>query len=315
MKKDLSCTIILPVYNEEAILRHSVETLFETFGGVPNEIPLDILLIDDGSDDGTWKKIAELSRSDCKVSGLRFSRNFGKESAIAAGLSNAKGACVIVMDADLQHPPETALEMYRLWELNDLAIVEAIKTTRQKESAFHKLGANLFYNTLERLAGMDLNNASDFKLLDRSVVELFKTMPERQTFFRAMTGWTGLKSEKVYFEVRPRAAGGTKWSVIKLTTLAVSSISAYTTVPLHWVTFAGIIFLVFAVFLLIQTLYNKIFGLADAGFTTVIVLLLLIGSILMISLGIIGVYIAKIYTEIKSRPRYIVAEKAGKLLL
>ena len=308
MRSDSSrCTIILPVLNEERIIEKIAAELFSVF----TSVNIDILFVDDGSTDSTWRIINKLSQNSPFISGLRFSRNFGKESAILAGVSCSTGDCVIVMDADLQHPPRIALEMYTLWRKNDYAIVEAIKTRRQDEGAVYKFGAKIFYKLLFMLSGIDLNNGSDFKLLDKSVVGIFMTMPERQTFFRAMSGWTGLKTGRVYFKVPARALGESKFSMLKLWKMAVNSITAYTSLPMQLVTFAGAGFFLFAVVMSLQTLLMKLAGRAAGGFTTVIILLLLIGSILMISLGIIGIYIAKIYNEVKNRPRYVLSETVG----
>jgi len=304
------CTVILPVLNEERIIEKTVAELFSAFSSVN----LDILFVDDGSTDSTWRIISKLSENNPFISGLRFSRNFGKESAMLAGIGSASGDCVIVMDADLQHPPKIALEMYNLWRGGDCAIVEAIKTRRQEEGAVYKFGAKTFYKLLLMLSGIDLNNASDFKLLDRRAIDIFMAMPERQTFFRAMSGWTGLKTGRVYFQVSPRAAGVSKFSMLKLWKMAVNSITAYTSLPMQLVTIAGLGFFLFAVIMSVQTLVMKITGKAAGGFTTVIILLLLIGSILMISLGIIGIYISKIYNEVKFRPRYVLSDTVGSMI-
>jgi len=304
------CTIVLPVFNEERVIEKIVAELFAAF----TSVHMDLLFVDDGSTDSTWQIICRLNQSNPFISGMRFSRNFGKESAMLAGIGSATGDCVIVMDADLQHPPRIALEMYNLWRGGDYAIVEAVKTRRQEEGAVYKFGAKTFYKLLRALSGMDLNNASDFKLLDRSVVDIFTTMPERQTFFRAMSGWTGLKTGRVYFKVSQRGGGSSKFSLFKLSKMAVNSITAYTSIPMQLVTVAGLGFFLFAIVMTVQTLFMKIIGRAAGGFTTVIILLLLIGSILMISLGIIGIYISKIYNEVKFRPRYVLSETVGAKL-
>ncbi|MDR1558832.1 MAG: glycosyltransferase family 2 protein [Clostridiales bacterium] len=301
------CTIVLPVLNEESVIEKTASELFSAF----LEVNMDILFVDDGSTDSTWKKITELSRDNPLISGMRFSRNFGKESAMLAGISDARGDCVIVMDADLQHPPSAALEMFKMWSRGAGEIIEGVKTRRQEEGFLNKFGAKTFYRILRALSGIDLDNASDFKLLDRAAADLIISMPERQTFFRAMSGWTGLKTARVYFDAPPRAGGVSKFSMFKLMKMAVNSITAYTSLPMQLVTVTGLGFFLFALVMSVQTLYMKLYGKAAGGFTTVIILLLLIGSILMISLGIIGIYISKIYNEVKCRPRYVLAETTG----
>jgi dolichol-phosphate mannosyltransferase len=299
---------VLPALNEEAVAEKAASAILSAFE-LRN---VEIVFVDDGSTDGTWDKVKKLSKENPRIRGVRFTRNFGKEGAIRAGLEAANGECAIVMDSDLQFPPKTAVEMFDLWAKGNALIIEGVKIHRQAENPFYKMFSAMFYGILSRLAGMDLQNSSDFKLLDRQAIELFKKMPERQSFFRAITCWSGMKTERCHFMVEPRAGGKTKWSGIKLVKYAINNITSYTTLPMQMVTFAGLFFLAFAVVLTAQTLFMKITGKAAGGFTTVIVLLLVIGSILMISLGLIGIYIAKIYDEIKFRPRFVVSEIAGE---
>ena len=308
MEKLLS--IVIPAYNEEKLLQNTMETVSRAMQGAG--IPFEVVFVDDGSTDGTWGAIAAAAKSSDTVRGVRFSRNFGKESAIFAGLAHARGGCCVVMDCDLQHPPEAAVEMYRLWLNNDFDIIEGKKARRGRESLFHRLGARFFYKLLRATSGMSLENASDFKLLDRKVVDIINAMPERQTFFRAMSGWLGFRTAQVLFEVPERGAGRSKWSFRGLMKLAVNAITSYSALPMQLVTVCGVAFMAFALALLAQTLYMKISGQAVAGFTTVIILLLVMGSVIMFSLGVIGVYISKIYEEVKRRPKYIVSDMAGR---
>lgn len=228
-----------------------------------------------------------------------------------AGLSHAKGDACITMDADLQHPPELIPEMVSYWK-EGFEVVEAVKKDRGKETSFSRFSASLFYKIMYRLSGFNLENASDFKLLDRKVVDEIVRMPERETFFRGLAAWVGYKRKEVYFSVPERETGKSRWSKIKLFRLAITAFTSFSSLPLQFVTFMGILFLIGSVILGIQTLVMKLKGWAIGGFTTVILLLLIIGSCLMISLGMIGIYIARIYNEVKSRPRYIISEKCGK---
>jgi len=304
MKKLLS--IVIPAYNEEKLLQNTMDTVSRTM--IDAAVPFEIIFVDDGSTDATWSIISACAKRRDTVRGVRFSRNFGKESAISAGLAHAKGDCCVVMDCDLQHPPAAAVEMYKLWLHNDVDIVEGRKAKRGKETLFYRLSAGFFYKLLKLASGINLENASDFKLLDRKVVDILVKMPEKQTFFRAMPGWLGFRTEQVLFEVPDRGEGRSKWSMKSLIKLAVTAITSYSSLPMQIVTVCGLGFMVFALILLIQTLYMKISGQAVEGFTTVIILLLAIGSIIMFSLGVIGVYISKIYEEVKSRPKYIVSD-------
>jgi len=300
-------SVVMPVYNEEAIIERSVRRV----GQVLNEanIPCELILVDDGSTDGTWAKLARLAGELPWLRAVRLSRNFGKEGAMAAGLERAQGACAAIMDCDMQHPPETLTEMYRLWRDEGVQVVEGVKNARGEESRRHVWAAYTFYGLLKSSSGIDLRNASDFRLLDRSAIEAWKRMPERRTFFRAMSTWVGFTRGQVGFHVAPRAEGGSRFSVRRLTSLAIDAITSFSAAPLQLVTFAGVALLALFALLGVQTLYMKLSGKAVAGFTTVILLLLIIGGTLMVALGIIGVYIAKIYEEVKGRPRYLVQEE------
>jgi dolichol-phosphate mannosyltransferase len=249
-----------------------------------------------------------------KVRGVKLSRNFGKEGALFAGLYAVKGDCAAVIDCDLQHPPEIIPKMYKLWS-DGYEVVEAVKTSRGNEGTLYKLFAKMFYRLMRGSAEVNLERASDYKLFDRKVLQALLDMPERLTFFRALSSWVGFKSTQVEFNVQPRHAGTTKWNFFKLFKFALNNLTSFTGFPLHIVTFTGIVFLLFGIAVGINTLYNFFTGTAVTGFTTVIILLTLIGSFILLGLGIIGIYIEKIYEEIKFRPRYIISETAeGKII-
>ena len=301
-------SVVLPAYNEEASVPQAVQVI----GGVLEEagVPFELVFIDDGSRDGTWAAIEEEARQRPWVRGVRFSRNFGKEAAIFAGLAQAKGACVAVMDCDLQHPPEKLREMYRLWQ-EGYQVVEGIKVSRGKENPLHTFAARRFYAMISKATGIDMSKASDFKLLDRRAVDLLLAMREKNSFFRALSSWIGFSTAQVEFEVQPRFEGKSRFSVWSLIKYAIQSVTAFSSVPLQIVTLLGMAVFFCSVCLGVWSLWQKLSGRALEGFTTVILLELLIGSILMICLGIIGYYIAKIYDEIKDRPRYIVSKTCG----
>ncbi len=295
-------SIVVPVYNEAAHIRSSMAYVAKICDDAA--IPYELVLVDDGSKDESWKEISRMAKEDDRVTAVRLSRNFGKEPALCAGLDAAMGDAVIVMDADLQHPPEFIPEMVRLWK-EGAEVVEGVKSSRGKEKRTYRFCAKLFYGMINKATGIDFDNASDFKLLDRKVVEAMKQMPERMTFFRGMSAWVGFERKTFEFEVAERVDGASKWSLKRLITLAVTAVTSYTSAPLHCITVLGVVMFIGAIILGIQTLYMKIAGYAQDGFTTVILLLLLIGSMIMISLGIIGLYLMKIYHEIKGRPRYL----------
>lgn len=302
-------SVILPSYNEEKMIAKATERMAEILQ--PEKIDYELLFIDDGSRDGTWAQINEAAEKDSHVVGVHFSRNFGKEAAMFAGLEQARGDCCVVIDCDLQHPPEKIVEMYRLWE-QGYEVVEGIKEDRGEESGLHKFAANSFYGLISKATGMDMSSSSDFKLLDRKVVDTLNSLPERNVFFRALSFWVGYKKTSVSYCVQERTEGVSKWSTKSLIKYALTNISSFSSAPLHIVTVLGFIMLAVAFVLGIIALVQKISGVALGGFTTVILLLLFSASVIMISLGIIGYYIARIYDEIKGRPRYIISRICGR---
>ena len=299
-------SVVLPSFNEEASIPRAAETVsgILTRAGIRHEL----IFVDDGSKDGTWAAIQAQAARFPQVRGVRFSRNFGKEAAIFAGLAQAGGDCTAVMDCDLQHPPEKVVEMYRLWQ-EGYQVVEGIKVSRGRENPLHTLAARTFYSAISGAMGIDMSKASDFKLLDRRAVDTLLAMREKNAFFRAISSWIGFSTAQVEFEVQPRLEGQSKWSIRSLVRYAVTNIAAFSAAPLQLVTLLGVVVFLCSVVLGVWSLWQKVTGRALEGFTTVILLQLLIGSILMVCLGIIGYYIGKIYEELKDRPRYILADR------
>lgn len=302
-------SVILPSYNEEKMIATAVETVTGILDG--EGIDHELLFVDDGSRDKTWEEIQKASRADPRVVGVHFSRNFGKEAAMFAGLEQARGDCCVVIDCDLQHPPEKIVEMYRLWE-QGYEVVEGIKEDRGEESGFHKFAANSFYSLISRATGLNMASSSDFKLLDRKVVDTLNRMPERNVFFRALSFWVGFQRAEVSYCVRERTVGESKWSTRSLIKYAINNIGSFSSAPLHIITVLGVLMLITALVFGVVALVQKISGAALGGFTTVILLLLFASSLIMISLGIIGYYIARIYEELKGRPRYIISQICGR---
>ena len=301
-------SVIVPSYNEEQMVEKSANVIS---GILSREaIEFELIYVDDGSMDNTWKVIQTTAVKNAKVRGIHFSRNFGKESAIIAGLSESIGDCCVVIDCDLQHPPEKIVEMYRLWE-QGFEVVEGHKTSRGSESAVHSFAAKVFYGVISKATGFDMENASDFKLLDRKAVDVLINMHERNAFFRAMSSWIGFETISVDFEVQEREAGESKWSTSSLIKYALSNISSFSTAPMQVVTVLGVIMFIVSMVFGVISLVQKIMGIARPGFTTVILISLFSSSVIMISLGIIGYYIARIYEEIKGRPKYIISRTCG----
>ena len=301
-------TVVMPAYNEEDNIIPAVRKIRDVLQ--KEGIEYELLFVDDGSTDRTWHKIEAASKEDSRVSGLHFSRNFVKESAICAGLANVKTECCAVMDCDLQHPAETLPEMYALWQTG-ADIVEGVKTSRGEETKAHRGAASLFYRIMTKAAGFDMEAASDYKLLDKEVLTVLRHMPERSTFFRAMSYWVGFETEKVYYEVQERTAGESKWSTRQLIKYALHNVATFTTAPMQLVTILGGIMMAVGFIFGLIALIQKICGKALGGFTTVIFLQIFIGAVLMLSIGIIGFYIARIYAEVQHRPRFIVSRACG----
>lgn len=298
-------SIVLPAYNEEQNIANTAQVLSKLLED--NGIDYELVFISDGSRDGTFQEIVKAAAANPRIRGAEFSRNFGKEAGIFAGLELTTGDAVIVMDCDLQHPPQVIPQMWEKWQ-NGAEVVEGIKSDRGRESLGYKLSAGLFYRVMSRLIKMDMNASSDFKLLDRKVVNVLIKLPERNTFFRALSFWAGFRTESVTYEVQERQFGESKWSFWSLMRYAITNATSFSTLPLQVVTVAGLLFLLFSVVLAIQTMVKFLMGTAVEGFTTVILLLLIIGGLLMLSLGVIGHYIARIYEEVKGRPKYIIRQ-------
>lgn len=307
-EKSAMLSVIIPSYNENENIRRTAQTI----AGILRDaaIEYELIFVDDGSRDTTWAEICAAHDSDPCVRGLGFSRNFGKEGAIFAGLKNARGDCAVVIDCDLQHPPELIPQMYQMWQ-SGAEVVEAIKRSRGKEGLFHKIFARSFYKMMKSSSGINLDGASDFKLLDRKVINALNELPERITFFRALSSWVGFTTERVEFDVQPRAAGKSKFSMKSLFRFALNNITSFTDVPIRLITWVGVIFGIMALVLGIQTLVKYFCGQAAEGFSTVILLILITGACVLLGVGVIGYYLSKIYEEIKQRPRYIVARTTG----
>jgi len=301
----LNITLLIPCYNEQKVLPRTIKKLNQI---LKDMVDYKFLFIDDGSTDGTWDYLKEQSKIDKRINAVRLSRNFGKEAALTAGLENANSDAIIILDADLQHPPEIIPEMIKLWQ-QGYDVVEGIKESRGKESFFSKLSAKIFYSMFKKLTGRSIDAASDFKLLDRKVVEAWLQFKERETFFRGLTAWMGFKRIVIPFVVQERETGDTKWSFRKLLRLSVNALVGFSAKPLLIIPVLAFIMCIGFMVLGIQTLINWFSGHAVEGFTTVILLLLFIGAAIMISLSLIALYIANIFNETKGRPRYLISEK------
>ncbi|MDM8547050.1 glycosyltransferase family 2 protein [Candidatus Venteria ishoeyi] len=308
MKNKLS--IVIPIFNEAEGIYPHISKLVQYIDEI-SDWKIDILLVDDGSKDTTVIEAKRLIKTYDQIELLCLTRNFGKEAAMFAGLQQAVSNtpdAVIVMDSDLQHPPSLIPKMLNLWK-QGIDVVEAYKTTRGDEGKLSHIFANSFYSLFHFLSKIELQNHSDFKLLDIKVVHAYLNLPERERFFRGLISWMGFSSAKIPFTVEPRLHGTSSWSITGLIKLSITAITSFSTAPLHIITGLGITFIILSVITGGIALYDKFMGIALSGFTTVILLLLLIGGFLMLGLGMLGVYVAHIYNEVKQRPHYLLNKK------
>ncbi len=303
-------SIVIPVLNEAAAIGLLGERLAAAMDGLGN--PFEVIIVDDGSTDGTLEALRALNARDDRFRAVSFSRNFGKEVAVAAGLRHATGAAVIIMDGDLQHPPEIVGRFIALWD-QGYDVVYGQRTDRSRSTPFERLSARVYYRLFHKLSGTVLpDGAGDFRLLDRRVVDVYNALPERARFNKGLFAWMGFKSVGVPFDVAARHGGTSRWALRRLVHFAIDGIASFTTVPLKVWSYLGVlvssIALVYAVFFLVKTL---IWGVDIPGFPSLIISVLLLGGIQLISLGILGEYLGRVYEEVKGRPLYIVAERVG----
>ncbi len=296
-------SLVVPVFNEGPIIRANLAAILKA--AASDWYALELIAIDDGSVDETADEIALAAHEDERVRPISFTRNFGKEAAILAGLAHAAGDAAVVLDGDLQHPPELILQMTALWR-QGLYVVEAVKQDRGNETLSQGLFARAFYGLFRRFANLDLRGHSDFKLLDREVIDAYLAFPERNRFFRAMIGWAQYPSAQIPFSVAERNGGTTHWGKLALMRYAINNITSFSSLPLKLVSYLGIVTLIFGAIIGIMSLVQKFNGKALDGFTTVNLLIVIMSSAILLSLGIIGHYLARLYDEIKGRPPYVI---------
>jgi glycosyltransferase involved in cell wall biosynthesis len=302
-------SVVVPAHNEESGIGHALSVIQEVLA--TTGMTWEIIVVDDGSRDRTFERLRELAAQEARIRGVRFSRNFGKEAALLAGLNMARGDAVVTIDADLQHPPRLIPAMIEAWR-QGAKVVDGVKRSRATDGALTRLRAKIFNAILSRLGGINMENSSDFKLLDRIAVDAITcALPERQRFYRGLSDWVGYQHASLPFDVEERARGQGKWSLWGLLGLATTAIVTFTSAPLRIVTALGFITMIFGFFIAADAFVGWLQGRAVSGFATIIFTLLIIGSFIMISLGIIGEYIAKIYDEIKGRPTYLVESVLG----
>ncbi|RPI82147.1 MAG: glycosyltransferase [Nitrosopumilales archaeon] len=300
-------SIVVPVFAEAPNLHNLVEQIKKNVDLISETY--EIIFVDDGSNDESWDVIKKITTVMPEIKAVRFSRNFGKEYALFAGLKEAKGDVVITIDSDMQHPPELIPVLYEMWKSQAAEVIDVIKKERQHESLFNRIAAKLFYLTFDKLSGLDVSNSTDYKLLDRKVVDSLIQFQETHLFYRGLLVWMGFKHVNIKIEVNDRTRGVSKWGFTKLAKYALNNIFNYSSKPLVLIGLFGLLFIISATILMFISLIRLMTGTTLGGFPTVIILQLFIGGIIIFSITLIGAYIAKIYDEVKSRPKYIIKER------
>ncbi len=310
-------SVVVPCFNESAVFPLTHEKLLQVLGQGP--FKLDLLYIDDGSVDGTRDLIRQVAKEDSRVSGVFLSRNFGHQAAVTAGLSMSDGDITVVMDADLQDPPEIVPQMIELWR-QGYDVVNAVRTKR-KENWLLRLSYKLFYRIYRPMVDIEVAvDSGDFSLMDRKVVKAMNQLPEKNRFVRGLRSWVGFSSIQWQYERQERAAGETKYSLGRLMKLAFDGIFNFSFKPLSFLLFCGAFFFAVSVLLGIMFITSRLTGLellgqsasAVPGFTTIAILMLFFGSVQLLSVGIVGEYLARIYQEVKDRPTFVIESVVGK---
>ncbi|MBA3015551.1 MAG: glycosyltransferase family 2 protein [Proteobacteria bacterium] len=299
-------SVVAPMFNEGQVLALFAEKVHEALLSV--SVDYELIFVDDGSRDDTSERIRELAAVDPRIVGICFSRNFGKEAAIVAGLRHATGSAVVVMDGDGQHPPAILPEMIALWRQGGVEVVAAIKQGRVSDPWHVRLRASLFNRMMLAATGLDLEGGSDFQLLDRTAVDAVLALGERGRFFRGMAQWVGFKRQTIHFNVAERLAGTGRWSIRQLVRLALTAIISFTARPLTWIMGIGALGVAIALLLGGQALFSWFTGKAVSGWTSLTILILFFGSANLFAVGVVGEYLGQVYQEVKQRPLYLVRE-------
>lgn len=302
---------IIPIYNEET----TIPELYRRVKAVMDQMdgPVELILVNDGSRDRSLELIRELNQQDPWVCYLSLARNFGHQIAVTAGLNFARGQCVVILDADLQDPPELIPALVEKWQ-QGYQVVYAQRQRRLKESWFKRFTAYTFYRVLKRLADVEIpTDTGDFCLMDRQVVNVLNAMPERNRYIRGLRSWVGFRQIAISFTRDPRYAGDVKYTFRKSLSLAINGLVSFSKVPLRLSTYVGLLAAVAAVLMALWVLYWRIVAPSSAltGFATILIAIFFLGAVQLVSIGILGEYVGRIYEEIKGRPLYTLAEVKG----
>ncbi|MDD3370812.1 MAG: glycosyltransferase family 2 protein [Alphaproteobacteria bacterium] len=303
-------SVILPFHNEHSGIRHLMERLYPALGQL--DLSYEIICIDDGSTDNTFEALVHERRFDRRLKIVRFARNFGKEIALTCGLRMASGDVAITMDSDLQHPPETIPDLIAKWR-EGFDVVYATRRNRKTDSALRRVFSRAFYAVFRKIADIQMpEGAGDFCLLSRKAIDAVNALPERNRFMKGLTSWVGFRRATVPFDVGARDSGQSNWSFFRLLRFAFDGLSAFSTLPLRIWTWCGVLVslgaLLYALCLIVDTL---IYGVDVPGYASTMVGILFLGGLQLLSLGIMGEYMARIFTEVKARPLYFVSERVG----
>lgn len=305
-----SVSVVVPVFNEEEIIGLFYSRMTAVLNGLDG-LSWEIVFIDDGSHDSSFSKLSELADRDPNVKVLKFSRNFGHQIAITAGIDAASGDCVVVIDSDLQDPPEVIPAMVEQWR-QGFDVVYGVRSEREGESAMKLMTASLFYRILSRLTNVQIpTNVGDFRLMSRRVVEQLKLLREKDRFVRGLVSWVGFRQTGVTYHRDARKAGVTKYPLGKMMKFAFDGITSFSTVPLKLATWTGYLSAVAAVLYLISVFVQRALGITVEGWATIMVAMLFLGSVQLICLGILGEYLGRVFNEVKPRPMYVIEERLG----
>jgi glycosyltransferase involved in cell wall biosynthesis len=308
MSKRRLISILIPAYNEQENLRHLYERL-NKLAGETHDYVFEFLFVNDGSRDKTLEIIKHFAEDDKRIAYVNLSRNFGKETAMIAGLDHVRGDATVIIDADLQDPPELIPEMIKYWE-EGYDDVYARRSNRKGETWLKKSTSAAFYKVLQRSTRIPIQqDTGDFRLLDRRCVEALKQMRESQRYTKGMFSWIGYKKKEITYERDPRFAGATKWNYFQLVNLAIEGIVSFTVSPLRFSTYMGVVTsalaFVYMLYLVVRTIF---FGTDLAGYPSMMAVILFLGGVQLLSIGIIGEYVGRIFNETKNRPLYFVEE-------
>ncbi len=311
MKLDsIEISVIIPLYNES----ENIEYLFTRLNSVLNELKTsyEIICINDGSQDDTLEKLIDYNQKNAAIKVINLSRNFGKEIALTAGIDYASGAAIVPIDADLQDPPELIIKLIDKWR-EGYDVVYATRRSRRGETWLKRATAKAFYQTIGKMSPVPIpSNTGDFRLLDRRVVEAVKKLPERTRFMKGLFAWVGYKQTSVLFDREPRHSGNSNWSYWQLWNFALDGIISFSFLPLKVWSYIGVtislVSLFYALFLVVRTL---IFGVDVPGYASLMVAILFLGGVQLITLGVLGEYLGRVYEEVKGRPLYFIREKYG----